>query len=88
MGNNEPLLENFVLMDLAKGVWMQLQNYVEIVGCELERSIYINLIEDVIFGLVFIGICVYLFVIIIFHWTSCYEKSTCTSILARNKMLV
>lgn len=46
-------LENIVAKDLAKGgVWMQLQNYVEIVGCDLERAIYGDLIEEAIFDLV------------------------------------
>lgn len=46
-------LENIVAKDLdKKGVWMQLQNYVEIVGCELERAIYSDLIEEAIFDLV------------------------------------
>lgn len=46
-------LENIVAKDLAKeGLWMQLQNYVEIVACELERAIYSDLIEETIFDLV------------------------------------
>lgn len=46
-------LENIVAKDLAKeGEWMQLQNYVEIIGCELERAIYNDLIEEAIFDLV------------------------------------
>lgn len=46
-------LENIVGKDLAKeGLWMQLQNDVEIVACELERAIYSDLIEETIFDLV------------------------------------
>ncbi|XP_057815909.1 uncharacterized protein LOC131029439 [Cryptomeria japonica] len=46
-------LEKIIAKDMAKGgLWMELRNDVEAIGCQVEKAIFGDLIEEVIFDLV------------------------------------